>query len=83
MGVSERHFRRLLKRFRRHGRSGLVSRRRGAPSNHRLPDATRRRALELIRERYADFGPTFAHEKLMALHRDKFDRSFSVETLRR
>src|SRR5206468_2499859 len=60
------------------GAAGLVSRRRGRPSPRRLPAATQERALALIRERYADFGPTFAHQKLTEEHA----LVLSVETLR-
>src|SRR6266699_2907224 len=48
------------------------------PSPRRLPAATQERALALIRERYADFGPTFAHQKLTEEHA----LVLSVETLR-
>lgn len=82
MGVSERHVRRLLQRLRRQGRAALASRRRAAPSNRRLPQRLRRRALSLLRERYPDFGPTLAHEKLHERHRDELGAAFSVETLR-
>jgi hypothetical protein len=36
----------------------------GRPSNNRISDGVRDYALALIRERYADFGPTLAAEKL-------------------
>ena len=78
LGLSERQIRRLYRAFRRAGAAGLASRRRGRPSNRRLPDATRDRALALIRERYADFGPTFALQKLTEAH----GLTLSVETLR-
>jgi len=64
LGLSERQVRRLLRRFRRAGAAGLAARRRGRPSNRRWAEGTRDRALTLLRERYADFGPTFAHQKL-------------------
>ena len=60
--LSERQVRRLYRAFVQDGAAGLVSRRRGRPSARRLPAATRERALTLIRARYADFGPTFAHQ---------------------
>ena len=50
------------------GAASLVSRRRGRPSNNRLPETYRDLALALMRERYADFGPTLAAEKLAELH---------------
>ena len=82
MGVSERHLRRLLKRMRGQGPAALVSRRRGRSPNNRLPDWLRRRALALVGEHYADFGPTLAHEKLHQHHRQELGAAFSVETLR-
>ena len=48
------------------------------PSNNRLPDVVRDHAIALVRERYADFGPTFATEKLAEHH----DLKVSRETLR-
>lgn len=59
---------RLLKVYRAEGAPGLVSKRRGRPSNRRRPAALRGNALALIRERYWDFGPTLAAEKLGELH---------------
>src|SRR6058998_1416264 len=78
LGLSERQARRLYRAFRRDGADGLVSRQRGRPSARRLPAATQAHALALIRERYPDFGPTFAHQKLTEQH----GLAFSVETLR-
>ena len=82
LGISVRHFRRVLLRYRRAGAQGLVSQRRGTPPNNRIPDTVRQRAVALVREYYADFGPTFAHEKLRAHHADELGHPFSVETLR-
>ena len=78
LGLSERQVRRLYRVFRRDGAKGLASRRRGRPSNRRLAQTVREQALTLVRERYADFGPTFAHQKLTEEHA----LTFSVETLR-
>ncbi|MBB4403092.1 hypothetical protein GGD52_003619 [Agrobacterium tumefaciens] len=36
----------------------------GRPSNNRISDGIRDYAVTLVRERYADFGPTLATEKL-------------------
>jgi len=78
LGLSERQVRRLYRAFTGAGAAGLASQRRGRPSNRRLADATRDRALTLLGERYADFGPTFAHQKLTEEHA----LVLSVETLR-
>lgn len=68
LGLSRRQVERLAHRYRAEGPAGLVSRRRGKPSNHQLPDTVISQALALIHERYADFGPTLACEKLRECH---------------
>jgi len=78
LGLSERQVRRLYRGLRRDGAAALASRRRGRPSNRRLAATVRERALTLMRERYADFGPTFGHQKLTEDH----GLVLSVETLR-
>ena len=78
LNLSERQVFRLLQLLRKQGAPGLVSRRRGKPSNRRYPETIRLKALSIIRERYADFGPTLAAEKLAACH----ELSLSRETLR-
>ncbi|WP_233869316.1 ISNCY family transposase [Paraburkholderia adhaesiva] len=68
LGLTTRQIRRLVGRLREHGPQGLVSRRRSKPSNNRLNAVTADRALSIIRDRYADFGPTLACEKLWECH---------------
>src|ERR1700759_4154280 len=69
---------RLLRDLKRYGAPSLLSKRRGKPSNRRLPAEVRTLALSIVRERYADFGPTLAAEKLAEHH----GCSVSRETLR-
>ena len=57
-----------MKAYRAEGAAGLISKRRGRPSNRRKPEEVRTTALAIIRERYWDFGPTLAAEKLGELH---------------
>ncbi len=78
LGLTSRQVRRLRQAYERDGPIGLASKHRGRPSNPRLSAELRREALAIVRSRYADFGPTLAHEKLTELHGLKF----SVETLR-
>jgi Winged helix-turn helix len=68
LGLERRQVFRLLKAYRAKGPEGLISKRRGRPSNRRKPEAVRTKALSIIRERYWDFGPTLAAEKLGELH---------------
>jgi transposase len=67
LGVSVRQVKRLLRAYRREGATGLVSKQRGQASHHQLEQETVRVALDLLKGRYADFGPTLAHEKLVEL----------------
>jgi transposase len=78
MTITRRQTYRLLRRYRDGGASAIANQRRGRPSNNRLPDVVRDHAIALVRERYADFGPTFAAEKLAERH----DLKVSRETLR-
>jgi hypothetical protein len=64
LGLSRRQLERLIQRYKDDGVAGLVSRKRGRPSNHQLAPGIAERAIGLIRERYADFDPTLACEKL-------------------
>jgi transposase len=64
IGLSVRQCRRLWKRYRLEGDHGLVHRLRGRPSGRRLSEELRERIVKAHQERYWDFGPTFACEKL-------------------
>jgi molybdenum-dependent DNA-binding transcriptional regulator ModE len=78
LGLSDRHVRRLLQRLDNDGDEAVVHRLRGRPSNHACDPAFKARVLDAYRARYADFGPTFAGEKLAQEGLD-----VAVETLRR
>ncbi len=78
LGISYRHLSRLLKAFKELGVKALVHGNRGKPSSNRIKDDVKLRTLKLISERYQDFGPTLAHEKLTELH----GINISLETLR-
>jgi len=78
LGLTERQVWRLLKAYRLRGADGLISKKRGKPSNRRTPDDVRLAAMAIVKERYADFGPTLAAEKL----REQHGLTISRETLR-
>src|SRR6202045_3214211 len=78
IGVGRRQMYRLLDAFRACGPDGLISRKRGRPSNRALGAGFRETVLSIVRERYPDFGPTLAAEKLSELH----GLDLGVETLR-
>jgi transposase len=65
LGISERHFRRLLRLYRRNGDEGLVSGHRGKPSNHRFGEAKWQEIVEFMETPvFEGFGPTLLREKL-------------------
>lgn len=78
LGLSVRQVKRLLRSFCHHGVTGLISKRRGRPSNNQLAEEIKAQAISLVRAHCYDFGPTLAHEKLVEIHGLKL----SVEALR-
>jgi len=76
--LSVRQVRRLQRRLEQDGEGVLVHGLRGKPSNRRLDATMRRQVLDAYRQRFADFGPTFACEKLAEL-----ELIVSADTLRR
>lgn len=79
LDLTTRQVQRLVNRYRAEGVTGLVSRKRGRAANNQLAPHLALSALTIIRDRYADFGPTLACEKLRELH----GISLSKETIRR
>ncbi len=78
LDLSRSQIHRHLQAYDKLGSAGLVSRRRGRPSNHRYSEDFRNGVLDLVRAYYRDFGPTLACEKLAERHQ----LSVSKETLR-
>jgi hypothetical protein len=64
MGVCYRQAKRVWHRFKQAGDSGLAHRSRGKPGPRRKTETLRRQVLARYLERYPDFGPTLAAEKL-------------------
>nr|WP_315591681.1 ISNCY family transposase [uncultured Cupriavidus sp.] len=79
LGISRRQVERLAQRYRQGGPQGLVSRRWGQPGHNQRPPGVEARVRGLIRDSYADFGPTLAAEKL----RDRHGIDLAKETVRR
>lgn len=73
-----RQLQRIIRRVRMEGDAGICHRARGRKPNNRISEKVKDRAIELCRERYQEFGPTLASEKLLEKNRIKV----SVETLR-
>ncbi len=68
LGLCARQVRRLAKRYRIEGPVGLTSRRRHKPSNRRIQEDLENQVARILRDQYADFGPTLAMEKLAERH---------------
>lgn len=79
LSISDRQARRLIKRVKEEGDSGIRHKSRGRPSNRRVAREIKDKAINLYRKKYADFGPTLAAEKLLEIHNIKI----SDESLRR
>ena len=79
LNITVRQVQRILKRYKREGVAGLVHLGRERPSNRAIPQTEKDRAITIIKERYHDFGPTFALEKLKEFH----GVNFGVDTLRK
>ncbi|WP_336996809.1 ISNCY family transposase [Leclercia sp. UBA7405] len=79
IGISIRQVKRLVQRYRIEGPQGLISRRRGQRPNNAFTSEFRTLVISLVRDKYPDFGPTFACEKLREIH----GLALSAETLRK
>jgi hypothetical protein len=78
LGMTTRQVRRLVRRYAQEGPVGLISRHRNRPGNRRLKADVADHAFSILREHYADFGPTLAAEKL----RERHGVRLAVETVR-
>lgn len=76
--LSDRWIRELIGRISEKGDRALLHGLRGRSSTHKLPERMEKRAVEIIRREYADFGPTLAQEYLARYHNLEVSR----ETLR-
>jgi len=68
LGISPRHLRRVIARYRHSGFDGLLDGRKGRPSRKRMPWAVVEQVLSLYREKYFDFSVRHFHEKLREEH---------------
>ena len=78
LGLSVRQVKRLCRQVRQQGPSGLISRKRGKPSNRRIGAEQHEHFMALVSRHYADFGPELAREYLARDH----GFGYSTETLR-
>lgn len=78
LGLSVRQVQRVKARIRKDGQNAVVHKLKGKPSNARLPEEEKTKAIATIKQKYNDFKPTFATEKLSENH----DIHISRETTR-
>src|SRR5882672_7672114 len=65
LSMSERGFRKLLRRFRQKGDGAVVHGLRAGRPNRRLEQETVVKAVDAVKADYRDFGPTLAAEYLL------------------
>jgi len=78
LSLSIRQVRRITKKVKIHGDSGIIHGNRGKSSNRKFPDEFKEKVLQRVKQKYYDFGPTFTSEKLRETDNLKVNR----ETLR-
>ena len=76
--LSVRQIKRLVRKYKKHGVAGLLSKHRGRKGNNCLTVEVKKRALDLLKGKYKGFGPTLAQEKLV----EKENLKISVESVR-
>lgn len=71
--LSVRQIKRLKAKVKQFGPKALIHAGRGKLSNRRMPDEERKTIAEILEQKYPDFKPTFASEKLFENHNIKRD----------
>lgn len=79
LSLSERQIGRLCAQVREEGNRGVIHGLKGLPSNNKLAEAVTRKAISLVTQHFADFGPTLANEHLL----DDYEVRVSTNTLRK
>ena len=71
LDLSHRQIKRLVKRVREEGDAGVAHKLRGKKSNRAIAIKIKEKVLKLYKEKYPDFGPLLASEKLSELNKIK------------
>ena len=77
--LSTRQIKRIIKRVKEEGDTGIAHKSRGRLSNRGFPKEVKNKVIKTYKGKYHDFGPTLASEKLAELDKIKL----SAETLRK
>ena len=78
LNLCERQIRRIIQRIRHGGDGAVIHKARGRPSNHRIPENIKTKALRIVQAEYSGFGPTLASEKL----KENYKIDLKPDTLR-
>jgi len=78
IGMSERHTKRLKKKYISFWVEWLIHKARWRPSNHKWDDTKYIHAIQIIKDNYSDYWPTLSSEKLA----EKYNIYFPISTLR-
>src|SRR5205814_8240827 len=81
IGVTDRTMRRWRERLETDGYSGLIDRRKGRPSDRRVPLAKVEQVLGLYRDTYFDLNIRHFHEKLREEHGIQLSYTFVQKAL--
>lgn len=66
--ISIRQVKRKLHDYKKEGAKSLIHKGRGKQSNNKITQEKLDQVIKIIKEKYCDFGPTLAHEKLVEQH---------------
>jgi len=81
LGITDRHMRRIKKRYEEEGYDGLLDRRRQVPSPKRAPFDEVQRILRLYKEQYFDYNVVHFHETIQREHGVTLSYSFVKKAL--
>lgn len=81
LSLSVRQVKRLKTKVIIDGAKGIIHKSRGRQSNNKTDPKIWEKAKELIQSLYPDFGPTFAHEKLVEVHHLKIGSEGTTRNL--
>ena len=83
IGVTTHQVRTIKKNYILNGTKGLIHGSRGKPSNRTIREKKKKKIVSLLHNKYHDFGPTLATEKLFELnnihHGPKTIRSIQIK----
>ncbi len=74
IGLTVRQIKNIKAKVKKHGIKGILHALRGKSGNKQLPDKIIKKIKKIVNDKYHDFGPTFATEKLLEDHQIKISK---------